>query len=197
MIDQQVLSQYNNTYDGIIQERFDNLNTFIRLEIEEQYINLNNLGIDFIKDSVINDDIYIDFINYIDDSYISIVNIQNIFDNPIQLQIIGKQIYQIFCVDIINEIIPRLLKYLEIKDSLELELVSESLIKDGLFNISQKKLELLKKLHDVNLSSLIRYEIIKTTLFIDIIDNDIESLLENFIFPICEKYASVFYSKTP
>lgn len=194
---QEVVEPYKNSRIGIQEEISDSFNELIREQIEFQYIELENLGIDYIETNIINDDIYIDFINYIDETYVSITNIQNIFDNPVQLQIIGKSLYEIFCVDIVNDIIPKVLKFYNLQDSYELGLLSKVSIKEALFNIGEKRLINLKKLYTINNSNKIRYEIIKMGLFLDIIDTDIELLLENFIFPISEKYATVFYSKTP
>jgi len=197
MIDQEVITQYRNIPEGFKDEEIDLFNQLIKYQIEDQYINLKNLGIDYINQNIVDDNIYLDFIEFINDSYISIGNIQNIFDNPVQLQVVGKSLYEIFCVDIINEIIPKLLKFLNLQDSTEIELLSQSFIKDGLFNIGKTRLELLQKIYALNNSDKIRQQIIKEGLFIDIIDNDIELLLENFIFPISETYASVFYSRIP
>jgi hypothetical protein len=197
MIGQEVVEPYKNTTIGIQEEISDSFNELIREQIEPQYIELENLGIDYIEANIINDDIYIDFINYIDETYISIINVQNIFDNPVQLQIVGKSLYEIFCVDMVNDIIPRVLKFYNLQDSYELGLLNKVSIKEALFNIGEKRLINLKKLYTINNSNKIRYEIIKMGLFLDIINTDIELLLENFIFPISEKYASVFYSKTP
>jgi hypothetical protein len=97
----------------------------------------------------------------------------------------------------VNDIIPRVLKFYNLQDSYELGLLNKVSIKEALFNIGEKRLINLKKLYTINNSNKIRYEIIKMGLFLDIINTDIELLLENFIFPISEKYASVFYSKTP
>lgn len=197
MIDQEVITKYRNIPEGFKDEEIDLFNQLIKYQIEEQYINLQNLGIDYIEQNIVDDNIYIDLIEFINDSYISIGNVQNVFDNPVQLQVVGKSLYEIFCVDIINEIIPKLLKFLNLQDSTEIELLSQPFIKDGLFNIGKTRLELLQKIYNINNSDKIRYQIIKEGLFIDIIDNDIELLLENFIFPISETYASVFYSRIP
>jgi len=196
MIDQQVVNDFLNTTDGLITEFNRSVEQYLRDQIEIQYIELNDLGVDFIGKTIIDDNIYLDFISYINDNYISIINVQNIYDNPIQLQIVGKSIYEILCVDMVNEIIPKLLKNNNIQDSNEIILLSEPFIKDGLFNISKSKLLLLKGIYKINNSNQIRMEIIKNALFVDMIDNDIEPFLENFIFPISEKYNSVFYSRT-
>jgi len=197
MINQEVMSEYKNISEGFKEEENDLFNNLIREQIELQYINLQNLGIDYIEQHIIDNNIYSDLIEFINESYVSIINIQTFFDNPVQLQVVGKSIYEIFCVDMINEIIPKLLKKFNLQDSTEIEILSQSFIKDGLFNIGKTKLDILQKIYNINNSNKIRYQIIKNGLFIDIIDNDIEMLLENFIFPISEKYASVFYSRTP
>jgi len=197
MINQEVISKYKNIPEGFKEEETDLFNNLVRGQVELQYIYLKNLGIDYINQYIVDDNIYVDLIEFINDTYISIVNAQTFFDNAVQLQIVGKSIYEIFCVDMVNEIIPKLLKFLKLQDSTEIGLLSNSFIKNGLFNIGKTRLDILQKIYDINKLDIIRYQIIKNGLFIDIIDSDIESFLENFIFPISEIYASVFYSKIP
>jgi hypothetical protein len=198
MIDQDIIQQYKNTNEGVQEKEYDEFNKLIQEQIELQYIELENLGIDFIGSNIIKDELYIDFITYVDESYVPIINIQNILDNAIQLQIIGKNLYELLCIDIVNDIIPKLLKYLDIQNSYEIELLDQSFIKNGLFNIGKLRLINLNKIIKINKTNpTISNEIIKYGLFIDLIDNNIESFLENYIIPISKKYASVFYSKTP
>lgn len=198
MIDQDIIQQYKNTNIGDQEKLYDDFNNLIQEQIEYQYIELENLGIDYIGSNIIKDELYIDFISYVDESYIPIINIQNIFDNAVHLQVIGKNLYEILCVDIINDIIPKTLKYLDIQNSYEMELLDQSFIKNGLFNVGKSRLINLKKIIEININNtIISNEIIKCGLFIDLIDNNIESFLENYIIPVSKKYASVFYSKTP
>ncbi len=178
------LNTIDNTY------YIDNYNNFILSQgVKDQYENLDQLGINFIDQKTISDDIYIELLMYVHENYFPIMNIEMIFETPKLLPIIGSYVYHFICLDLINIILPKCLMYFDIEDPQELYSVSsDALILTILQNIVIPKIEMLKILNTKKSDIAMYNELLKWTFYVDILDNDCQFLCEKLIFPIVGKY---------
>ncbi len=156
--------------------------------IKSQYIDLQNLGIDYIEDNGVNDRTLLEFINYVNDNYLPIINIDMILDSPMYIHIIGRFIYSFICIDMITHILPKTMKGLGIKNPSELITVNESALKERLLRVIKYKVDAVKALLIKAYNKEVELELLKWVFFIDLIDNDISKLLLNYINIVCERY---------
>ena len=82
--------------------------SYLNDSIKNQYIELNNIGTNLIKDIETNYliPIFEEMIEYIDENYVSILIADDAKISPIQLVEFGKIIYEFFVIDCLNTIIP-------------------------------------------------------------------------------------------
>lgn len=156
--------------------------------ITSQYKDLQNLGIDYIKDNGVNDRTLLEFITYVNDNYLPIINIDSILDTPTYIHIIGRFIYSFICNDMINHILPKAMNGLRIKNPSELITVDESALKEHLLRVIKRKIDVIKSLLKKAYSKEVNLELLKWVFFIDLIDNDISKLMLNYINIVCERY---------
>ena len=157
--------------------------------IISQYKDLQNLGTDYIKDNGVNDRTLFEFITYVNENYLPIINIESILDTPNYTQIIGRFIYSFICIDMIQYIIPKTMNGLGIKEPSEFATVNESALKEHMLRVIKIKIDALKDLINKAYSKEVYHELLKWVFFIDLIDNDISKFIENYIIPVCERYA--------
>jgi len=169
--------------------------------IKDQYINFNNLGVNLIND--VNDefkkDIFADMLNYINENYMSIGDLDACSEFPLKLLEIGNYIYSFICVDCYNTIIPN---FLTLTDCMTLESFDTlirikyrsnySLVKANLIKTIKTVVEELLKLQriDKSIQQEKTYQniLMKYTYYIDLADfGDTEKFVENYMRPMLEK----------
>ena len=81
--------------------------------IKDQYIDFNNMGINLIDniDSQYKSNIYANMLDYINDNYMSIVDLDSSAILPQKLLETGNFIYNFLCVDFYNTILPNFLNH--------------------------------------------------------------------------------------
>lgn len=169
--------------------------------IEDQYINLNNLGINLlnqideneIKLEIINE--LLDFVNY---NYTSIINFESVFVNDTNE--IGDFIYQFFCIDCYSTLLPNYINQIKCFSNKEFEEIlkikfngNQHLFKNSFILCIKSILDQMLKLS--NLDKNIKYDtsyknlIKKYSYYIDLLDfGTTDKFLYNYIIPLMNKH---------
>lgn len=163
--------------------------------IVQQYENLENLGEDLLESSNVRDVSLIRLIGYVEENYLPISNIDTILESPQQTQILGRFLYKLICVDLLNTILPNTMKMLGLSDPSELCILSLDSLREHLLRVTKIKLEALRTINVIP-NNTVHGELLKYVSYVDFLDNNIESLLENFIIPVVDKYYVEIHSRT-
>jgi hypothetical protein len=163
--------------------------------IVNQYENLENLGEDLLESNDVRDVSLIRLIGYVEENYLPISNIDTILESPQQTQILGRFLYKLICVDLLNIILPNTMKMLGLSDPSELCILSLDSLREHLLRVTKIKLEALRTINVIP-NNTVYGELLKYVSYVDFLDNDIESLLENFIIPVTDKYYVEIHSRT-
>jgi hypothetical protein len=169
--------------------------------ITNQYINFNNLGVNFI-DNIDNNfkiNIYANMLNHINDNYLSIVDLDSSIILPQKITEIGNHVYNFICIDCYNTIIPNFLNYTNCNsiDSFDSLIQNKfrgdyTLIKANLVKIIKNIVDELLKLQriDVSVQKDEAYQklLFKFTYYMELIDfGDTEKFINNYIRPLLVK----------
>ena len=184
------------TVEGMLESVRSSEDIMINELISEQYKNLQNLGIDHIKDNGVNDRTLFEFIAYVNYNYLPIINIESILDTPIYTQLIGRFIYKFICMDMINYIIPKTMTKIGIGNPSEFPTLNEDILKEQILHTIKCKIDVLKKLNLETNNNVIYQELLKWVFYIDLIDNDISIFIESYIIPVCISYTVDIISNT-
>jgi hypothetical protein len=169
--------------------------------IIDQYINFNDLGINFIDniDPRFKLDIYANMLNYVNDNYLSIVDLDSAIIFPQKMIEIGNYIYNFICVDCYNTIIPNFLNYTNCNsiDSFDSLIQNKyrgdyTLIKANLVKIIKNIVDELLKLQRIDLSvqkdEAYQKLLFKFTYYMELVDfGDTEKFINNYIRPLLIK----------
>jgi len=200
-IDMNSIDSINNTIiipDNFVTDEELEMNEDI---IKEQYINFNNLGINLIDnlDITYKADIFANMLNYINDNYLSIVDLDSSIILPQKLIETGGYIYNFICVDCYNTIIPNFLNYTKCNtldgfDSLiqnkfrgEYTLVKANLVKI-IKNVIDELLKLQRIDTTVQKDESYQKLLFKFSYYMELIDfGDTEMFVNNYIRPLLIK----------
>ena len=169
--------------------------------IIDQYENFNNMGIDLITniDKTFISDIYLNMLDYVNDNYMSIVDLDGSIILPQKLLETGNFVYNFICVDCYNTIIPNFLNYancnsLESFDSLIQNKFrgDYSLVKANLVKIIKNIVDELLKLQriDASVQTDVMYQklLFKFSYYMELVDfGDTEMFTNNYIRPLLTK----------
>lgn len=178
-------------YDDLQQHAFYQDQEDLRRDICAQYKDLKGLGIDLIEDCEVDDQLFHELINYVDQNYVPIINIEAIMDSPIVVQTIGRFLYRFICIDMIKYILPSAMKSLSITDPRELVVLNQVSLKEAMIRTIKSRIDAIKEIRskaDKSTTELYA-ELLRFVYYIDLIDNDISQLLEAFITPVCDAYS--------
>jgi len=197
-----------NDIDDIKNVAIVPLNYIDYLELEanegviiDQYENFNNMGIDLITniDKTFISDIYLNMLDYVNDNYMSIVDLDGSIILPQKLLETGNFVYNFICVDCYNTIIPNFLNYancnsLESFDSLIQNKFrgDYSLVKANLVKIIKNIVDELLKLQriDASVQTDVMYQklLFKFSYYMELVDfGDTEMFTNNYIRPLLTK----------
>lgn len=169
--------------------------------IEDQYVNFNNMGINFINDidKDLHQDIFADMLEYINDNYLSIVDYDTTNILPQKLSEIGNIVYTFICVDCYNTIIPNFLNSTNCNDLDSFDLLIQnkyrgdySLIKTNLVKIIKTIVDELLKLQRIDVSvqndEIYQKLLSKFSYYVELVDfGDTERFVNNYIRPLLIK----------
>lgn len=177
--------------------------------IKSQYINFDSLGNNYLKNSentLI--DIYYkrqilkNMLIYVNDAYLSIVDIDSVDDDSNRLDLIGSYIYEFICVDAPNSLIPSFFELLSINSLEEFDMMfnlkytqKPNVFKTDFIKTVELTITQLNKLAMINPAAknddnynrlLSKYLFFKETLEYC----DPEKIITGYIRPVVNKYIS-------
>jgi hypothetical protein len=147
----------------------------LELLLKTQYINFENIGINYLKDvDIIYDEICLDFLDYIDSNYINIRYLENIKSDGFKLQSYTRNIYEILFVDIID-----ILNKIDI-------VYDQNTLKFNICQYFSNYLDAMNKIKSISKDLDLKNQILKNSIGLDLFDNDLELFITNFLAPIQE-----------
>jgi hypothetical protein len=161
----------------------------LKFELGQQFINLNNLGIDYLSqysNIEIPKIIYIEFLNYINNYYINIIEFLSLDYNKIS--IMGQSVYKILFVDFINTTLPQICNVKKINDPSKLLQANVDEIKQLLLDHYNNILKQLNSLYQTSSNLDIQNGMLQNSFAIDIFNKNLDDFSEKFFFPIVLKY---------
>lgn len=173
----------------------------IRKQIERQYIDLENLGIDLLtsKPFQIKREILPDVIQYVDQNYTSVVDISNCLMSPVKLIDVGEKVYKFICVDFFNSILPNYISIINCSCLEDFELFLKNKYK---YDYTLVKADLIKVIKDIviKLSNLKKLDnsiiknpnynelLLRYTYYLELVDfGETQRFVENYIIPMLSK----------
>jgi len=163
--------------------------------IEDQYQNFNNLGINFLEGKQFSDDNFANVVDFVNDNYLLINNVDLIMSNAKSLQVMGRYIYELICIDLVNEILPKLLKREQLLPETLLTIDAIEL-KQLLMSIILEKIEALREIIQEVRNIEVKTLLLKWSYFLDLFDNDLEMFKENVLSPIIIKYQTQLFANS-
>jgi hypothetical protein len=168
------------------QEKREQLN----LSIKDQYQNFNNLGINLLdndNDVILSDNNIADMIDFVNANYITVNNIDYIIVTAKSIQVVGRYLYELICIDLLNDIIPRILTTYKLS-TVDLLSTDHDKIKEYLIQITMDKIiamrDILSDTNNVNIKMMLY----KWSFYLDLFDNDLETFRNEVLTPIIIKY---------
>ena len=169
--------------------------------IKDQYINFNNMGINLIDniDRSFRSNIYANMLNYVNDTYLSIVDFDSSIILPQKLIETGEFIYNFVCVDCYNTILPNFLNRTKCNtiDGFDSLIQNKfhgdySLVKANLVKIIKNVVDELLKLQRIDTSvqkdETYQKLLFKFSYYMELVDfGDTEMFSNNYIRPLLSK----------
>lgn len=169
--------------------------------IKDQYIDFNNMGINLIDniDSQYKSNIYANMLDYINDNYMSIVDLDSSAILPQKLLETGNFIYNFLCVDFYNTILPNFLNHTNCNslDGFDSLIQNKfrgdySLVKANLVKIIKNVIDELMKLQRIDTSiqkdDMYQKLLFKFSYYMELADfGDTEKFVNNYIRPLLIK----------
>jgi hypothetical protein len=169
--------------------------------IKNQYINFNNLGVNFMNNlpQSYKLEIYGNMIEYVSDNYLSIIDFDSSAILPEKLLYVGDKIYQLLCIDCYNTILPNFLNRIDCNSIESFDLAirlkyknNYNLIKVNILKTIKSVIEGLLKLQDIDLKirddELYKNLLHKYSYYIELIDfGDPERFVNNYLRPMLFK----------
>jgi len=139
--------------------------------IYNQIVHLENIGINYLN---IDPDYEYDFnlLKYMHENYIPIHGYDDILQNELKATLIFKYCYELYVLDMINEIIPYI-KQIDDDDNL----------KTHLFNFIKMRIDNMNILSEV-----VNIDKSKYLFYLDLFDSDLTNFKENYLTKVYSKY---------
>ena len=160
----------------------------------EKLVHLNQIADIDLKNPYLDEIIELE-LAYINEFYISIHNLDQILDNDVQKRIVFTYLYELIVKDLINEIIPKLLKRFDITIE-DLIVIDSVQLKEKIFStlkyILDNNNDLYSNLKDKPPS--IEFNRSKYIFYLDLFDTDLDLFRDNLLFVILNSYDVVIES---
>jgi hypothetical protein len=181
----------------------DLLNTF-EDALKQQYINLDNLGIDLLENFNISNtdykvEIYQNMLDYVNENYAAIVDFDAAMTSVQKLFEVGDYVYKFICVDCFNTVLPKFISSIDCIDISTFDSIirtkfnyTYSTVKASLLKCVKSSSEELIKLQKidptvVNDAKYLRL-VNRYSYYIELVDfGDTERFLNNYIRPVLSK----------
>lgn len=163
-------------------------------KLTTQYEELQDLGTDHLNNIDANgiygidDTILINLIQYTNNNYVPIININHILETPCFIRIMGYFVYRFICVDLLRYIIPKTKTLINFKSPLSLPSIDEEILRHYFLQVIKTKIDVLKDLLQQAYNDDIHQDLLKWTYYIDLCDNDLSLFIPNYLLPVCQKY---------
>lgn len=175
--------------DRIINEYKDEYQLELSDSVDNQIINLNNLGSNYIIDpNIVEQEIWINILNYYNENYGTIINLDYILLNQESTLKMGSFLYRFIVIDLIQFILPKTAKNAGLKDIRDLTFIPPYHIKSHLIAVVSSKISILNNIKDQISNINIYNESLKYAFYMDLIDANFETLFYNLLEPIINKY---------
>ena len=149
------------------------------LDIQNQYVDLNNLGINYLEEfNELPEQSLIEMLDHINDHYFPILYMEAIQLHPQRLQTLGRYIYEILFVDMIKTTLP----------ALENISTDPQVLKKDLVEYFSNKLKAFETIQRVAGQVNMTAETLKWTTALDIFDTDLTDFIDTFIIPVLDQY---------
>lgn len=182
----------NSSMTYKLEEDFENIQVIMPL-VSNQIHNLENLFhiYEFKIFSPYIDTFIIDELEFINDNYLMLHNIDDILDDNVQSKIVFQYLYELIVNDLLTQIIPNILsKHDDLKIN-DLLLIDIDTLKKYIFEILKIKNDNFNKIKNnisnINVSNFY-YKSLKYTWLMDLFDSDLELFKNNLLDPLLIKY---------
>lgn len=203
MIDLNSIDSIDTIHPNLLPDnliRFDDLQE-AETVIKDQYINFNNLGINYFNyiNNEFKQEILSNMLNYVNEKFLNVGDFDSCIELPNRVEEIGDYIYNFICVDSFNTILPNFLSLtkcnsledfdnlIRIKYQGNYSFVKANLIKTVKSIIDELiKLQLIDK--SVQQDTMYQKILTKYKYYLDLVDfGDTELLTEKYIRPLLSK----------
>ena len=178
---------FNSPSKNQLEEQIETWELVIKPSISTQIFNLHDLGVDILRANNIETldiDFFREVIQYCDDNYINIPQLDDILSNELKVNLFGRWIYQFYVLDCFQ-----ILKYCistgkvnSIQDLIQLDPLT---IKDLFFEAIAFKIEMIGHVIKNEKGDELK---LKWLFYTDLIDNDLTKFIENYLTPISLQY---------
>lgn len=169
----------NLTSTIIQQENIKQLKSDLKSELEEQYLNYNNLGFNVFNNyhsyNLDISDIISDLLEHIDEHLFKITFLENIRTSNQRLINAGLLIYDFIFVELITSFIPQINLIKNISDMDYID------FRDILISLVVNKIDIFEELYEVTKSIEISKNISKYSTILELINNDLENFFEKYV----------------
>lgn len=163
--------------------------------VERQIQELTDLDHNLFDNDVLSNTILSDVLLYVNDNYITIPGIETIIVDASTLSRVGRYVYELYAVELLNYIIPNVLLSMDLKDPVELTVVSPEGIKSAIHNVALKRLDSIKQLYVSTGSDELYEQILKWTFYLDLFDANLEDFIERVLTVLVNQYNTKLFSK--
>ena len=166
--------------------------------VERQIHELTNLNYNLFDDDdeiEVGNTILVDVLLFIDANYISIPGIETIILDPNTVSKIGRYAYELFTVELLNYIVPKMLLSLGLNDPTELIVLPYDGFKSKINQITLERLTSIKELYVKSGNEALYAELLKWTFYLDLFDANLENFIDRVIVAITNDYNSKIVSK--
>jgi len=163
--------------------------------IERQIEAFDDLDINLLENFEISNNILIDVLLFVNNNYIMIQGIETIISDPNTLNKVGSYVYELFTVELLNYILPKILLNLDLKDPSDLTVLAYDGFKSTLQQITLERLLSIKELYVKSGSSELYNQLIKWTFYHDLFDSDLEQFFDQVIRILVNLYNTKILSK--
>lgn len=163
--------------------------------VERQIEDLQDLGHNLFDDSKIDNSTLTDVLMYVNENYIPIPYIETIIVDPNTIDKVGRFTYELFVVELLNYIVPKMLLALDLKDPTELPMVDYDGFKSTLKQVTLDRLESIRKLYTSSGNEELYTLVLKWTFYYDLFDGNLENFIERVITIMVNTYDTKITSK--
>lgn len=163
--------------------------------VERQIQDFEDLGNNLFDDNELDNFILVDVLTYVAENYIPIPHMETIIVDPSTVSKVGRFAYELFVVDLLDYIIPKMLLQLDLKDPVELPIVNYDGFKSTLKQVVLDRLEGIQRLYKASGSEELYTLVLKWTFYYDLFDGNLENFIENVITIMVNAYETKITSK--